>query len=178
MMDRELKPCNFMCSIVSDASYDITELNFKNLLHKAVPLISQFPAINSRARSAYAKVFLRGKRAYPETYIKGIGGEVLNLRPGELVQVRSKEEIFSTLNERGRNKGLYFMPEMLKFCDKKFKVFKKVEKIRLESNGELRKLKTPSIFLEGVLCDGEFNYGCERSCFLYWREDWLKRVKE
>jgi hypothetical protein len=177
-MDDEFKSCNFMCKTVSEASDNITELNLKNLMHKAVPFVSQFPAINSLARSAYTMLFLSGQRAYPEAHVESLEGEALNVQPGELVQVRSKEEIFSTLNERGRNKGLYFMPEMIKFCGKEFRVFKRVSKIRLESNGELRKLKTPSIFLEDVLCDGEFNYGCERACFLYWREDWLKRVKK
>ncbi|NPV63882.1 MAG: hypothetical protein HPY61_14875 [Methanotrichaceae archaeon] len=177
-MKNEFKPCNFMCSAVSDASYDITKLNLKNLLHKTVPFFENHPALYSRAKSTYATVFLRGKRAYPEVQMNGETREPLNLQPGELVEVRSKEEIFSTLNERGRNKGLYFMPEMIKFCGKRYKVFKRVSKIRLESNGELRKLKTPSIFLRDVLCDGEFNYGCERACFLYWREEWLKRVNE
>jgi hypothetical protein len=68
------------------------------------------------------------------------------------------------------------MPEMEKFCGKKFKVFKKVEIIKLESTGEVRKLRSPSVFLEGVYCNGERHEGCDRACFHFWREAWLKRI--
>jgi hypothetical protein len=50
--------------------------------------------------------------------------EVLDLQPGELVRIRSLEEIRSTLDEAERYRGLYFMPEMEEFCGKKFRVFK------------------------------------------------------
>src|SRR5438094_248118 len=40
----------------------------------------------------------------------------LNLRAGEIVEIRSKEEILATLDEKGRLDGLPFMPEMLKYC--------------------------------------------------------------
>jgi len=80
--------------------------------------------------------------------------EVLNLQPGEWVQVRSLDEISSTLDDKGKYKGLYFMPEMERYCGDRFKVFKKVEIIKLESTGEVRKLRSPSVFLEGVYCNG------------------------
>ena len=99
-----------------------------------------------------------------------------NLQSGEWVEVRSIDEISMTLDENRKYKGLYFMPEMEKFCGKKFKVFKKVEIIKLESTGEVRKLKTPAVFLESVYCNGEHHEGCDRACFHYWREAWLKRV--
>ncbi len=102
--------------------------------------------------------------------------ENLNLNPGDLVEVLSIREISLTLNARGRNKGLYFIPEMRKYCGQKFKVFKKVETIKLESSGELRRFKSPTVFLEGVYCNGDQDGGCDRSCFYYWREVWLKRT--
>ena len=58
------------------------------------------------------------------------------------------------------------------------KIFKKVETILLESTGELRKLRSPTLFLDGVLCDGSQQGGCARSCFHFWRDVWLKRVTE
>jgi len=105
-----------------------------------------------------------------------INYEPLNLQLGEMVQVRSLAEIAMTLDERGRHKGLYFMPEMEKFCGQEFKIFKKIGTILLESNGELRTIKNPTYFLEGVFCDGSQQGGCDRSCFHYWREVWLKRT--
>lgn len=102
----------------------------------------------------------------------------LNLRPGEWVQVRSLDEVRITLNEGGYFNGLAFMSEMEQFCGKKFLVKKRVQKILLESTGEYRKLKTPTIILEGASCDGSSHQGCDRCCPCFWREQWLKRVEK
>lgn len=102
----------------------------------------------------------------------------LNLQPGDTVEVRSIREIAATLDEHGKYKGLYFMPEMEKFCGHRFKVFKKAEKIKLETNGQLRKLRHPGYFLEGVYCDGIIQGGCDRSCFHFWRDAWLRKIIE
>jgi hypothetical protein len=115
------------------------------------------------------------KRAYPRSALTGGSTEILNLEPGEWVRVRPAEEIFATLDERGKFRGLFFMPEMLKFTGKKFRVYKKVKIISLESTGEMRRLVSPTVFLENVYCDGEFHEGCDRSCFCFWREVWLRR---
>jgi hypothetical protein len=101
--------------------------------------------------------------------------EKLNLQPGELVEVRSREEILSTLDANGLNKGLLLMPEMLQFCGQRFKVFKRVERFVLEHTGEFRRMKN-TVLLDGVLCDG-WGGACNRSCFFFWREAWLKRVE-
>ena len=102
--------------------------------------------------------------------------EVLNLLPGEWVEVRTAKEIFDTLDTQGKLRGLRFTREMQKFCGKRFKVYKRLEKIILEETGELRTIKTPTVLLEGVFCDGMFHGGCDRSCFSYWREAWLRRA--
>lgn len=102
----------------------------------------------------------------------------LSLQPGELVEVRSVKEIFDTLDAKGNLRGLRFVPEMVKFCGKRFRVYKRLDKIILEATGELRRIKTPTVLLEEVFCDGTAHGGCDRSCFCFWREQWLKRVPE
>jgi hypothetical protein len=102
----------------------------------------------------------------------------LNLESGEWVEVLSLEEISTTLDNRRLHKGMRFMSEMEEFCGKKFRVFKKVRVIRLESTGEIRKIKTPTVLLEGVYCNGKNFEGCDRACFHYWREVWLKRIPD
>jgi hypothetical protein len=92
------------------------------------------------------------------------------------VEVRSIDEIYQTLDEKRKYKGVIFMPEMESFCGKKFKVFKKVEIIKLESTMEIRKLTTPPVLLEGVYCNGENHDGCDRACFHFWMDPWLKRI--
>lgn len=117
---------------------------------------------------------LKGKR---RGFAVNRSSEVLNLQPGEWVEVRSVKEIFATLNEKNELRGLRFVPEMVKFCGKRFKVYKRLEKIILEATGELRRIRTPTVLLEGVFCDGTAHGGCDRSCFSFWREAWLKRVR-
>jgi hypothetical protein len=48
----------------------------------------------------------------------------LRLRAGDLVRVRSAEEILRTLGADGTVNGLPFMPEMLAHCGRQFRVFK------------------------------------------------------
>jgi len=101
--------------------------------------------------------------------------ETLGLQPGELVEVRPIDEILATLNRNRRCKGLLWMTGMRKFCGKRYRVYRRVARIMLETNGEVRTLKG-TVLLEGVRCDGRAFGGCDRSCFHFWREAWLKRV--
>ena len=52
---------------------------------------------------------------------------VLDLRPGEVVEVKSYAEILETLNAEGKNRGLLFDREMLKYCGGRFTVLSRVE---------------------------------------------------
>jgi len=99
----------------------------------------------------------------------------LDLQPGELVEVKSEKDIRVTLDGSNRCKGLLFMPEMWKYCGKKFKVYKKLDKIIIENTSELRKIKN-TVLLKDVICDGSEHYRCDRSCFHFWREAWLKKI--
>ena len=44
------------------------------------------------------------------------------MRKGDLVEVRSPEEILATLDPNGELDALPFMPEMADFCGKRFRV--------------------------------------------------------
>jgi len=88
--------------------------------------------------------------------------------------VRSKKEILSTLDSGGKYAGLSFMPTMVKFCGKQFRVLKRIKRYYLENRGMLRLKNT--IILDGVFCDGSWTGGCDRTCICLWREKWLKRV--
>lgn len=102
---------------------------------------------------------------------------VLGLQPGELVEVKSVEEIMETLDYNRRNKGLRWMTGMKKHCGKQYRVLKRLERIILEDSGEFRNMKN-TVLLEGVYCDGKEFGNCNRCCFHFWREAWLKRVSE
>jgi hypothetical protein len=105
----------------------------------------------------------------------------LNLQPGELVRVRSHEEILQTLNTESRNRGLLFDPELVPFCGKNYRVLQRVSKIINEQTGKMQDMKTPCIMLESVFCQSRYSrcrLFCPRSIPPYWREIWLERVPE
>jgi hypothetical protein len=106
--------------------------------------------------------------------------EKLNLQPGELVQIRSYEEILATLDRSHKNRGLYFDSEMVPFCGGKYRVMDRVERIINEKTGEMSKLPGVCIMMEGVKCRSWYSdrrIACPRSIFSYWREIWLRRVE-
>jgi hypothetical protein len=100
----------------------------------------------------------------------------LNLQLGDLVEVKRKEEIIATLDTRGRNRGLEFTPEMLKYCGKRFRVYRRLDKMVNEKTKAMRPI-ADTVLLEGVTCDGKAHGGCPRTCYCLWREIWLKRVR-
>jgi hypothetical protein len=101
---------------------------------------------------------------------------LLGLRVGELVEVRSPEEIRATLDENGELGGLPFMPEMLAFCGRRLTVHKVAHKScdNIARTGMRR--MTDAVHLTESRCDGSAHGGCENRCSLYWKEQWLKRV--
>jgi hypothetical protein len=102
--------------------------------------------------------------------------EQLDLRVGELVEVKSPEEILATLDERGRLDALPFMPEMLQFAGRRFRVQKRAFKgcDQIDHSG-MRRMER-AVHLEGTRCDGQAHGGCQAGCLIYWKEGWLKRV--
>jgi len=99
--------------------------------------------------------------------------ESLDLRPGEWVEVKSEAEIRETLDQFGRHRGMLFMPEMARHCGHKLRVMKRLEQMLLESTMQVRRMRD-TVLLEGAMCDG-VGLRCDRSCFFYWREAWLRR---
>jgi len=99
------------------------------------------------------------------------------LQIGDMVRVRTKEEIEATLNHWGQLKGCGFMPEMEKYCGTTQRVMKQMERFVDERDLRVKKAKG-IVFLEGVFCEGTADFGsCDRSCYLFWREEWLERIE-
>jgi hypothetical protein len=128
---------------------------------------------------------MRKLRLMPEVHLAGdekvrSAEPELGLRPGEWVQIKSKEEIRQTLTPKGKSRGLWFDREMMPFCGKTFRVRRRVTRIIDERNGRMITLKSDCIMLDGVVCSGEKSLGrwfCPRGIFPYWRETWLRRVE-
>ena len=101
---------------------------------------------------------------------------VLGLKVGDLVEVRSAEEILATLDERGELENLPFMPEMLAFCGQRLTVHKVAHKLCDTISGSGMRRMTNAVHLTGSRCDGSAHGGCQTACSLYWKEQWLRRV--
>jgi hypothetical protein len=103
----------------------------------------------------------------------------LNLQPGELVRVKSHEEILQTLNVRSMNRGLVWDAEMVPYCGNTYRVLRRVTTIIDEKTGKMQHMKNPCIVLESVICQSRYSHCrmfCPRSIYPYWREIWLERV--
>jgi hypothetical protein len=102
------------------------------------------------------------------------------LRAGDRVIVRSPEEILSTLDADGTLHGLPFMPEMLDWCGKPSRVERRVEKTCVDVASPVYPMRrfaaNDVVVLEGLRCDGHDHDGCKRSCKIFWKEDWLRRL--
>jgi hypothetical protein len=122
------------------------------------------------------KLIKKIKDQHPKGNLDKTPEEILNLQPGEMVVVKDYHEILKTLDKRGKNKGLSFEPDMIKFCGKQLKVRSRLDKMILERNGKMIEVKN-SVILENVTCECFFTFGgCPRKEFQFWREIWLKRI--
>jgi hypothetical protein len=100
----------------------------------------------------------------------------VNLRAGDWVQVLNPGEILTTLDEHGSLDGLPFMPQMLRYCGKRFRVSKSAHKLCDTVNGTGGRRLKDAVFLEDLRCDGQAYGGCEMECLLFWKTQWLRRV--
>jgi hypothetical protein len=124
---------------------------------------------------------LRGGTPYPDRHgqLTKTPSVELNLLPGELVRVKSYEQILATLNKRDRNQGLYFDAEMVQFCGGTYRVLKQVHRIIDEKTGRMLKFPRRCVILQNAYCKGAISRNrlfCPRSIYPYWREIWLERV--
>lgn len=133
--------------------------------------ITSFITYNKRSKSRKKNSTKEGSKesATPPSY---------GLKPGDIVKIRSKEQILQTLDKDNRLGGCFFMDEMWQYCGSKQKVLKRVEYFIKEA--EFRMLKTHNtVLLEGIHCSGKllsFKHSCDRNCNFFWREEWLEKI--
>jgi hypothetical protein len=99
-----------------------------------------------------------------------------DLKAGDLVRVRSREEIEATLNYWKELKGCGFLEGMWQYCDTTQRVLKPMERFLDEREYRMKRCKGV-ILLEGLMCQGTPELGrCDRSCLFFWREEWLEKI--
>jgi hypothetical protein len=142
----------------------------------------QFLRVTSRAAvtEPMRKLGLVPEVALPGTRTEKVVDPPLHLQPGELVEVKSPQEIAATLSPQGKNRGLWFDREMLPFCGRTFRVRQRIQRIIDERDGRMIEFKTDCVTLDGVVCSGDHStlrWFCRRAIYSYWREAWLRRVE-
>ncbi|WP_245471097.1 hypothetical protein [Bradyrhizobium genosp. SA-3] len=104
----------------------------------------------------------------------------LNLQPGEIVRMKSYEEIRATLvSHSNTNRGLSFDAELVPFCGGTYRVKARVTTFIDEKTGLMKSLKTPALILENVWCQSRYSncrMFCPRSIYAWCREIWLERI--
>jgi hypothetical protein len=162
---------------LSDIVARLSFLLYAELVATGVGLGSAFRWIYNKIQS------VRGGEPYPvRPGHLAVGGPTpsvnLGLKEGELVRVKTGDEILATVDELLVNRGMGFHPEMMPHCGKTFRVTQRVRKLINEKTGQLVELKNSCLVLEGADCHGRYSrpLNCPRACPPYWREIWLERV--
>ena len=103
----------------------------------------------------------------------------LNLQPGELVRIKSHDEILKTVDAGNKNRGMYWDAELVPYCGGTYRVLKRVTRLIDEKTAKMVEMKNPCIVLDTVVCQARYSpcrMLCPKSMYPYWREIWLERV--
>lgn len=100
---------------------------------------------------------------------------------GNLVRVRSVNNVSKTLDPLNSLDGCLFMKQMWDYCGKTFTIIKVVIHIFDEFQCKMYKTKIPLYLLDTVICNGlvdSFTHRCDRSCYFFWHEEWIEDAKK
>jgi hypothetical protein len=108
----------------------------------------------------------------------------LDLKPGEIVRVKSRAQIVETLDHGRKNRGLGICYEMMRCCGHEAEVRYRVDRMIDEKSRTMREL-SDTVALQNIghreglaeecHCDDQLG-DCPRGGLMYWREIWLERV--
>lgn len=176
------KAQEYVCQMTQlwEASHPMSPIDFRQDVR---PLLLGNIGIRGWVVANLTRIFnsvqrLRGGAPYPflpESRVRGRTPTTdLDLQANEAVVVRTKEEIAQTLLN-GKNRGLWFDREMVRYCGEPAVVRKRVNRVIHEASKKMIEMKTPCVMLEKVTATGEFLRLCPQHDYIFWREIWLKR---
>jgi hypothetical protein len=147
------------------------------LVGLAVHIFKKYQQLSQRVLPPPLRI--RGGKPYP--FYQGTGsGErtpIVPVEPGQVVEVRTKDEIMPTLGPDNRNRRLWFDQEMVPYCGTRAPVSRHVRRIIDEFTGKMIKLND-CVALENVGCQGIYHRFCPRDLDVYWRSAWLRPLDE
>jgi hypothetical protein len=98
------------------------------------------------------------------------------LLPGMWVEVLPASQIVQTLDADQSLEGLPFMPEMLPYCGRRYRVALRAERTCVHPPAIPFRRLQGAVVLQGLRCDGSLHGGCQLGCMLFWKEAWLRKV--
>ncbi|MFA5308524.1 MAG: hypothetical protein WC370_03440 [Dehalococcoidales bacterium] len=102
----------------------------------------------------------------------------VTFKPGDMVRVKTLEEIKATLDVWNEYRGCMFMDAMAEFCGTTQRVLHPVERFVDERDYLVKKAKGV-VLIEGLICHGTPSYGrCDRACYYFWRNEWLEKISQ
>lgn len=99
-----------------------------------------------------------------------------DLLVGDVVEVKSWQEIRQTLDASGCLDALPFMPEMLAMCGRRAAVFRCAHRIFDYRKSRRMRHVQSGVLLVRTVCDGSRHGGCEAACHTIWKPEWLRRL--
>lgn len=136
-------------------------------------------ALERRTSKLKNKISPKNGDCFPSSRMDtGVGQD--ELQEGDLVQVLPYEEIRKTLDTNGECERMAFMDGMKRYTGRTFRVYKKIKTMFDEQSWKMVRLKR-AVLLEDVICDAHGLYdkeGCDRCCFYFWKEQWLRKVDD
>jgi hypothetical protein len=158
------------------SGWDIRQ-DWRDLVSGNVPLGQWLTNIAIRLFNLVQR--LRGGVGYPylePEKVKATPAHPIGLSVGDLVEVRSREEIQRTLDNNSKNRGLWFDREMLSHCGRRYKVLGIVDRIIDERTGVMLKMASPCVVLDGAYATGEWLRFNPQNEYIYWHEIWLRPI--
>jgi hypothetical protein len=129
-----------------------------------------------KALMSFTRLYKKIIRRKEDPHVIGEKPVVVRLQVGDLVRVRTYEEIKETLDRFKELKGCAFLEDMKQYCGTQQRVFKVMERFLDERDYQVKRVKG-IVLLEGVYCQGTPVFGrCDRSCLSFWREEWLEKI--
>ena len=167
----------YMCQIENIEDMDCTDFFDKTLerfwFFLRNPLT--FVAIFRKKMKSYNTPTITYQRKQNNVFSRKISAENLTVlssssfKEGDIVRIRSREEIQRTLDKNYKLEGCLFMDEMWQYCGTKQKIIKKVENFYDEANFRMCKARN-IVLLEGLHCPGKFQRykaNCDRFCLFF-----------
>jgi hypothetical protein len=105
----------------------------------------------------------------------------LKLQEGELVRVKSYQNILASYKTDNKNREFPFDMEMMPFCGGTYRVKRQITKVVNEATGKMVEISNSCVMLENVVCEARYSkcrLFCPRSIYLHWRGGWLERIPE